>query len=64
MNKNDKQATNAADLQQDKDNERDDASARYDAYWLAFSDWCVARGIPEDEMRVHEREFEADYYGD
>jgi hypothetical protein len=67
MNEKDKLQASAADPHQDKDNEReDDASTRYDAYWLAFHDWCVARGIPEDEMREsdYQVQFERDYYGD
>jgi hypothetical protein len=64
MTEKDQLAANAADTHQHDDNERDEAYGRYDAYWLAFHDWCVARGIPEDDMREHESEFEVDYYGD
>jgi hypothetical protein len=66
MNENDKQAAQAADLQQDKDNERDDASLRYDEYWFAFNDWCARRGIPVEDMHNsdYQSEFERDYYGE
>jgi hypothetical protein len=63
MNEKDELAANDADPHQYEDNERDAASTRYDQYWLAFHDWCAARGIPKDDMRAYEREFEADYYG-
>lgn len=66
MDESDKQAATAEDLQQDKDNERDDASLRYDVYWVAFSNWCAARGIPVEDMRKsdYQVQFERDFYGD
>ena len=66
MNENDKQAAPAADLQQDTDNERDEASDRYDVYWVAFSNWCAARSIPVEDMRKsdYQVQFERDFYGD
>lgn len=68
MNDNDEQAANAADPRQfDSDTARDEANGRYDEYWLAFHDWCAARGILEGEMREgpdYQAQFEAEFYGD
>ena len=66
MKQVDNQAATAVDPQQYEDNERDDASMRYDQYWLAFSDWCAAHDIPVEDMRKsdYQVQFERDYYGD